>query len=126
MIGRLLEQLTAEEEDRVLCTAMRPGAYRDNGDAGPCLLGTIVGESRDKDALSTEDISSVLSRLSRVQMVRLRMGVVDSGIEVQYDTLCKRFKEQRVNNAIRNRILSNRVKKALFTVKEEQHGFVHR
>jgi len=120
MIGRLLERLTAEEEGRVLCTAMRPGSYRDNGNAGPCLLGTVVGEKRNKDASGVEDTSSVLSRISLVQMVRLRMRMTDNDIEKQYDTLCDRFGEQRVNNAIRNRILTNRVKRELKEVSNEQ------
>lgn len=114
MIGKLLATASVVEEDRVLCTVMRPGSYweydRGFGDSvlrGPCLVGTML----DYQETGAKPLD------------RIRFGsdcIPSHNIESRYDTLCKRFGEERINTLIRNRILDNRVKKALKGVRSNE------
>jgi len=109
MIGKLLATMSTVEEDRVLCTVMQPGSYWKTDLVGPCLVGTIV------------DYPHGWSRECEID--RDRFGEAYDhfkNIETRYDKLCRKLGVERINTLIRNRILDNRVKKALKGVKHEQ------
>ena len=99
MIGHYLLTLTVEQEDRVLMTAMLPGAYKaEPGNqyhraAGPCL----IGATQEPDAF-------------QIRMCQLGQSC---SIEDRFDGLCVRFGVPRTAAAIRNRILSNRARRIL-------------
>jgi hypothetical protein len=97
MIGHFLITLTPEEEDRVLTTEMRPGAYNKGQYLGPCLVGTSLG------------IDAHWSH--RTLNWWERPG--NCSVENRYDAACKRFGRVVVNRVIRNRILANQVRRAL-------------
>lgn len=109
MIGKLLDdqQMTAEEEGRVLCTVMRPGGYVRGDRYGPCLVGTMTDYSYPRiNCLDRERFGDPFD--------------VNGNIECRYDRLCERFGVERVNNAVRNRILTNKVKRALKDVTAQE------
>jgi len=107
MIGKLLATASVVEEDRVLCTVMRPGNYVKGSVRGPCLVGTMVDyRPNTRWQLDRERFGSALDPIEN--------------IETRYDKLCRKLGTERINTLIRNRILDNRVKKALKGVKHEQ------
>jgi hypothetical protein len=90
MIGHALLQFYPEAEDRVLTQPMRS-----LDDGGPCLL--VVSHNHGQSKLACR--------------ASLHLEVCDVG--QRYDKLCARFGTERVNAAIRNRILSNRARRVL-------------
>ena len=99
MIGHYLLTLTPEQEGLVLTQTMGPGGklYRRSPSPG-CLLQCATG------------------------MTEWWVGVGDTGHELdtpfqriayRYDRTCERFGTERVNRAIRNRILTNQARRAL-------------
>jgi len=128
MIGQMLDtMLTVVEENRVLCTAMKPGSYTSRiPDRGPCLLGTIIAS----DAIHSIPPNSK-EFLEQTTVGYLRRSTLNKSVgeaydkrylEAQYDQLCERFGIVRINNAIRNRILANKVERALAFTHEEQYA----
>lgn len=108
MIGKLLATASAVEEDRVLTTVMRPGCYVYEDGRGPCLVGTMVDyeHSRRNTLLDRERFGESWNK--------------DGSIECHYDELCEHFGVEKINTLIRNRILDNRVKRALKGVKSNE------
>lgn len=97
MIGRWLLTLTPEQEDRLLESKLQSRAFvRDDGSR--CLIGAV------RDYRRACDVKGPFPRLEA------RSGM-------RYDLLCQRWGEITINAAIRNRILSNRARRA------KQDGF---
>lgn len=91
-LARVIDDFTPEMEHRVLVGKMRKGgsAYFPDTEYG-CLLQVATG--------------SATAWLSMPGWNK-------------YDSLCVRFKDARINNAIRNRFLSNQAKRLLPTPAE--------
>ena len=100
MIGHYLLTLTSEQEDRVLCAQLHPGPY-----ACGCLVGTANDAWQDRDARGAKGHIN-FTRWADRHDPRRQAYPQRSGH--QYDELCGRFGAERVNAAIRNRILTNR------------------
>lgn len=99
VIGHYLLTLTPAQEDRVLTQRMgRARGYV--GDDCRCLVGTVLD--------LTEDTTGPESRHAWTEYYAGRHEYVGN----RYDRLVRRFGE-RVNAAIRNRILSNRARRTL-------------
>lgn len=131
MIGSIIDRLSFEEESRVLCTVMRPGSYTKihiDSNSGPCLVGTII----NYDGVDFKGITpKVRARFDFKRIRSLSTPISQSAepergncsyqsrysrhAENQYDALCKRFGTTQINNMIRNRILTNRIVRALTT-----------
>jgi hypothetical protein len=93
VIGHYLLSLTEEQEDRVLTRHLVPGS-------GQCLMGAVA------------DWKPVGHRYTAYSGPRAYWVPGDS-IGHRFDALGERFGAHRVNNAIRNRILSNRAWRVL-------------
>ena len=115
MIGHYLLTLTPEQEERVLTSRLFPGQLvRKNGER--CLLGVC----EDWEAVLQDD-DSWYDIVPGVRRLRLISWELDPGedeerwlsVPWRFDLLCKRFGTERVNRAIRNRILSNQARRAL-------------
>jgi hypothetical protein len=108
MIGHYLLSLTAEQEDRVLTQPMRPGVYLGK-DGCRCFVGTATGLTRCAEVVSMGDYDLLTAWQDQYDPARrdyLRTGV-------QYDNLCARFGKARINAAIRDRIITNRIWRAV-------------
>lgn len=104
MIGHFLLSLTPEQEDRVLTNMFSPIAHLPIGHCARCLVLTALG--REKGASATG--------LTRAEDFDNRRGdACDYSPGWRYEYACDRFGAPRVNAAIRNRILSNRARRAL-------------
>ena len=104
MIGHFLNSLSAIEEDRVLLGRLRFGSFEPDVSGARCVI-AVAYDFRPKDIWNEP---------------RLTTWPPDTGprpslvyVEDSFDRLCARFGEPRVNAAIRNRILSNRARRAL-------------
>lgn len=113
MIGRYLATLTTKQEDAVLTErlAYAPRVIRDDGCR--CLVGVTEDWQRTKNVGGLEvayprDAEAMYRRYGRFEDVGSR-----------FDQLCQRFGDDRINAAIRNRILNNQAVRALAHVKEE-------
>jgi hypothetical protein len=97
MIGHYLLTLDAEQEERVLTTRMvgEPGF----SSADRCLVMVSHGLARDEHGGPH----------------------YAACVPTTYDNLCKRFGEERINAAIRNRILANQARRTLKDVREAAH-----
>ena len=100
MIGHFLLTLGPLQEDAVLTSHMYPLT----GAGGPCLLMTV-------SQVSAERLTGMVLWYSPAAA---DMGLIGP----RFDSLCLRFGWARVNAAIRNRILSNRARRALQGVSE--------
>ena len=114
MLGHMLDHLTLEEEDRVLCTTMKPGSYLPLSNSGPCLISVIMSPSSNvsifhRDYRQFQD--AVVKRFNKYKTSR---GLF---VTTQYDFLCHRLGTDKANAIIRNRILANQVKRALTSVR---------
>jgi hypothetical protein len=98
MIGHYLLTLDVEQENRVLTNAMRPGAYFADEYSGPCLVGVVCG--------------GMHTHLN-AWMPQLSGDILPPTVENKYDDLCRRFTTERINAAIRNRILANQARRTL-------------
>ena len=96
MVGHFLLTLTPGQEDRVLTRVMKPWANSWIHDTGPCLLQVIRREG-GPGFVSWER----------------PFCIAGNAVGPRYDMLCCRFGTPRINNTIRNRILSNRARRAL-------------
>ena len=120
MIGKMLQLLTVEEEDRILCTPMRPGSYTSSDEKGPCLVGTIIGDillcsGKEIDVNVRERFMFIAFAGDPVSSEDEYSSPDTKFVEHRYDTLCTRFGTAKINNIIRNRILTNRIHKTLTT-----------
>jgi len=88
VIGHFLLTLTPEQEDEILTTAMLPNIW-----TGPCLVATVCRANEPRG------------------LQEWRQSGHDGymHVAVRYDKLCRRFGTPRINNAIRARILGNRL-----------------
>jgi len=102
MIGHYVDQLTDEQADAVLVTRLICGAKRGEtpgaGDYWRRGAACIVGAATGRDEERTN---------------RGRTEWRDTGVEERYDLLVRRFTARRIAAAIRNRILSNRLRRTL-------------
>jgi hypothetical protein len=98
MIGHYLLTLCPEAEHDVLTGKMRPGDY--GCDTARCLVGWTADTTNETEGLG-----------SRPQ--HAHTGWKYYSVEDRYDTLCERFGTERINAAIRNRILSNQARRTL-------------
>lgn len=106
MIGNWFLTLTPEQEDRVLRTKM--GRF---GIRAPCLVMATeprhsIGSACCVSVLCVGDGSFRWESHGR----RTRHAMSIAG---QYDTLCFRFGDARINAAIRTRVLRNRLRRTL-------------
>ena len=112
MIGHYLLTLTPEQENRVLTMRMGPTAqyvvYNGLDDTPSC--GCLKGVVHDYDRGSAA--RDMVGRWYH------SFGLSDF-VGIRYDDLCARFGVTRVNQAIRNRILSNRARRVLADVQAE-------
>ena len=101
MIGKWLATITTEMEDRLLTNE-----FHDDGDWCACMVGTAFG--------ATRKYGGVLHVPDREEWGRpLRY---DAGMRYEY--LRIRFGLERLNAAIRNRILSNRARRTMTAPRE--------
>jgi len=110
MIGHYLLTLTPPAEHDVLTGKMMPGAYND-GNGERCLVGWAA------DASISWKNSPTYGRFRRRQHLNAHFSP-RARVEETYDGLCARFGVDRVNGAIRNRILSNIARRELAGVRE--------
>lgn len=96
-VSRYVDSLDAASESRILTTPMGPW-----GDGLSCLVETAIGcdWTRTPERIARLHVRAFLSAGSR------------------YDDLCERFGYDRVNAAIRSRILSNQARRALSGVQQ--------
>jgi hypothetical protein len=110
MIGQYLETLTTEQEDRVLTERLAEAGNYIRPDGCRCLIGVT------NDAF----------RLADESWTRFRSPDTDEDrrafVGIQFDNLCRRFGEARVNAAIRNRILANQAHRVLADVQETREA----
>lgn len=99
MIGHYLLSLTEEQEDRVLTTRLAYAPMYWRADGCRCLVGTVA------------DVKS--PSFIHTNAETMRAVWEDGSVGGTFDKLCRRFGEERVNAAIRNRILSNRARRLL-------------
>jgi hypothetical protein len=111
MIGRWLEEQEAGRLNAPLTTAMRPGSYVKDAlpGGGPCLMGCMYPEHGSYMPKAVVLAGSVADLSFR----RRSSGGHACNLEFQYDELCRRFGTERVNAAIRSRILSIKAQRAL-------------
>ena len=108
MIGHYLLTLTSRGEAAILTGRMRPGSYDDS--TGQCLVGLAAGVRPGMRDLRPK---------CRPAMIGPEHDLFP--VEKRYDALCKRFGTERVNAAIRNRILANIARRTLKDVPEPAH-----
>jgi hypothetical protein len=104
MIGHYLLTLNEKQEDRVLTRKMR--ARGSSLQSIACLV--ITAQFRTDELAGCEARGKGL--LSRWPP---QGGAVFPPVARHYDVACDRFGTERVNSAIRNRILSNRARRVL-------------
>lgn len=107
MIGHYLLTLTPEAENSILTGRLAPRSYG-NDDGGRCLVGWAA-DCTERDG----DNGKRPQFLENNEWPRNAVGAFGRSVEYDYDDLCDRFGEQRVNAAIRNRILANQARRAL-------------
>lgn len=104
MIGHYLLTLTTEQEDRVLGQPFQPFVQQADWDATicGCLVMTATGDRRERAGASH---CEMVTRPPHNGKFRAPGWA--------YEVLCDRFGIQRINAAIRTRILSNRARRVL-------------
>jgi len=100
MIGHFLLTFTPDVEHDVLTRKMQPGAY-EHPDGSACLVGVAAGIDPESDLYGHR------------RRYFLSGDWNDTSIEYRYDCLCARFGTERVNRAIRNRVLANIARRTL-------------
>lgn len=108
MIGHYLLTLTPEQEDRVLIRPFVPVGLGSSPDGACCLVMTATGNRDQRVGANDEEI----------RYGERRRRVCYDAPGWRYEWACDRFGTARVNAAIRNRILSNRARRALAGVRE--------
>jgi hypothetical protein len=119
VIGHYLLTLTPEQEDRVLTQTLGAGrTYRDPVTGARCILGAVhYGNG------SAGGVEGYVRAWCDCRAWGLRQSPLEANPEpnlfswpnvpMAYDRLVERFGAARIANAIRNRILSNRARRAL-------------
>lgn len=110
MIGHYLLTLTAEKEGRVLGSTLVPGSLvRPEGTR--CLVGVVENWHYDAEHFRRAGAKrpTLLAWKSAIQMDDQSTW----GVTGRYDLLCERFGAQRINAAIRQRILNNQLWRTL-------------
>lgn len=110
MIGHFLGTLDTAAEDRILMGRLCAGSLRDPG-AGEYVHGNsrcLVGAAHD----AYKEPGKLWASFRHESQYLTGWGSGDC-IEMQFDMLIMRFGAPRVTAAIRNRILSNRARRAL-------------
>ena len=106
MIGHYLLTLTPEQEDRVLTEAMSGRANGAYDSKSRCLVEVAHGFGFANWRFNPPNYM-YHPKNRRVRCV---------SVGITYDLLCYRYGNERINAAIRNRILSNRVRRELYGV----------
>lgn len=120
MIGHYLNNLTVEQEDRVLSTKLGCAPDYINFDTGcRCIRGV---EFYNENGTPKRN-GSWYGYCMHQNLVRWPMDTPYAAMTVaaQWDRLCQRFGDVRVANAARNRILENRARRALSGVQVAAH-----
>lgn len=104
MIGHYLLTLSPEAEEAILTGKLMPGAY--GTETERCLVGWAADVRTDGygDFTTPRRPQHWISWQPKTERV---------DVENQYDNLCERFTPERVNVAIRNRILANQTRRTL-------------
>ena len=101
MLGKYLETMTEQQEDRLLTTKM--GRYGTRG--YPCFL-MVAFDSTNAFSVCLHGSHIAEESFRRAQPIRHKLNVAG-----HYDSLCGRFGDERVNTAIRDRVLTNRLRR---------------
>jgi hypothetical protein len=101
MLGHFLNVLDPEAEQRLLTEKMAPVDYV--GRASRCVVGCAYNMRRINEQLvpSPEDLPTAWK------------GALACSVEDRYDELCSRFGPDRINTAIRDRVLQNQLYRTL-------------
>lgn len=119
MLGHYLLTLTEAQEDRVLMRHVQPGPY-----CAGCLIG--VANDAPGAGVFWSEHGDQWQRRHDQPIPGQHLGVGGARrwngdrLGIRYDYLCKRFGVERMNAAIRNRILSNRARRVLSGVPTPQ------
>lgn len=109
MIGQWLALLNAEQEDRVLMRPMAPWVCCTPMVGAGCLVENVG----DVDpSFGTPELRMYRAPFPGA-VIESPNGRGSRGVGQEYDNLCERFGTERVNAAIRGRILRNRLRRAL-------------
>lgn len=115
MIGHFLGTLTKKQEDRVLTEKLARAPNYITADGCRCLLGVTANigfdgfrEGRDQDVMDRAKWPG-FARPAFLATWPRGPAVVGA----RFDQLVSRFGPERINAAIRNRILSNRARRVL-------------
>jgi hypothetical protein len=111
MIGHYLLTLTPEQEGRALTTPMQ-GSPRESS-AQRCLVMVTDGLPYDGSLMASLAWGVWFRVHSWERTAENPERMPCGGVPARYDALCGRFGDERVNAAIRNRILSNQARRAL-------------
>ena len=96
MIGQYLETLDAEQEDALLTEKIGRAEYFRRPDGCRCLVGV------------TEDYRAGMNAF------RFAMAIGEALlVAARFDELCGRFGDERIQQVIRSRILTNQARRAL-------------
>jgi hypothetical protein len=119
MIGHYLLTLTPEQEDRVLTTPFghHLGDEHFGGGAAACLVMTVHRATGWVGAIEAMSVCA-MEHATDCDGTPLHWH----SPAIRYDALGLRFGEDRVNAAIRNRILSNKARRELVGVRETAHA----
>ena len=112
MLGHYLLSLSPAAEDAVLTSPMAPGHYVSLFNVTRCLVGTAAG-ARAKPGTRF----GVLWDRPGDRKLFAQFHTTEGCVEARYDILCKRFGTERINTAIRGRVLMNRLRRALVNIK---------
>lgn len=120
MIGHFLLAISPAQEDRLLTEKLAPGALV--GPYGRCLLGAAEDwRLKDGSKLCTAvfpfhsyqlDVYSGMGE-KRTKLVSWGRASEQRSVADRFDNLCYRFGDERITQAIRNRILANQARRML-------------
>lgn len=109
MIGHWLLTLTPEREERLLTQIFAPMWHEPNSSCVRCMVLVAMDWAIGNPATGIDE-ADVRDRQSPPGY--------NHSPGWRYEHLCERFGASRVNAAIRNRILSNRARRVLATVRD--------
>lgn len=103
MIGHFLLTLTPAQEDAVLTERLAQAGGFVRPDGCRCLVGVTHGYYR----------AGELNGQPWGKCSEIKVDEITNDVGIQFDDLCERFGDARINRAIRNRILANQARRAL-------------
>jgi hypothetical protein len=110
MVGKYLATLTLVQEDRVLMERLAATSEYIRKDGCRCLVGvTRDGRRTEMDLCFNGTVFNLKHWGDGIP------SYAEKRVGLRFDALCLRFGEERVNAAIRNRILSNQARRTLTT-----------